>query len=100
MKQPTNLLVYQYVRSRKGHDIVTEKFTKALSSFGKSIKLDIQDAWKAITRVVVAPRSQMVLIMLNIISVSRKTFEKYTKFRVQIDESNEAACWDLFYRKP
>ena len=88
------------LEEEKGHGIVTENVTKALSSFGKSRKIDIQAVHKAITIVVVVPRSQMVLTMLNIISVSRKTFEKYTKFRVQIDESNEAACWDLFCRKP
>ena len=31
--------------------------------------------------------------------VSRKTLHKYTKFRVKIDENDEAVCWDTICRE-
>ena len=37
----------------------------------------------------------MVAIMSKMLHVSRKTLHKYTKFRVNMDENDEAACWDL-----
>ena len=42
----------------------------------------------------------MVEIMSKLLHVSRKTLDKYTKFRVWIDENNEATCWVLICRKP
>ena len=41
----------------------------------------------------------MVATMSNMLHVSRKTLHKYTKFRVNIDENNEAACWALICRE-
>ena len=41
----------------------------------------------------------MVTIMPKLLHVSRKMLHKYTKFRVKIDENDEAACWDLICRE-
>ena len=41
----------------------------------------------------------MVTTMSNMLHVSRKTLHKYTKFRVKIDENNEASCWALICRE-
>ena len=37
--------------------------------------------------------------MSKLLHVSTKTLHKYTKFRVNIDENDEAACWDLICRE-
>ena len=42
----------------------------------------------------------MVEKMASLLNVSKRTLFKYTKFRVQIDESDEVACWDLICREP
>ena len=41
----------------------------------------------------------MVARMSKLLHVSRKTLHKYTKFRVKIDENDEASCWDLICRE-
>ena len=41
----------------------------------------------------------MVATMSKLLHVSRKKMHKYTKFKVNIDENNEAACWDLICRE-
>ena len=41
----------------------------------------------------------MVGTMSKLLHISRKTLHKYTKFRVNIDENNEAACWALICRE-
>ena len=44
-------------------------------------------------------RQQMVTTMSKMIHVSRKTLHKHSKFRVQVDENDEIACWALITRK-
>ena len=44
-------------------------------------------------------RNRMVAKMSNMLHISRKTLYKYTKFRVKIDENDEAACWALICRE-
>ena len=73
-----------------------------LSTFGKSRKTDISATYRVITTAVVArstSRNRMVATMSNILHISRKTMHKYTKFRVNIDENDEADCWDLICRE-
>ena len=41
----------------------------------------------------------MVATMSKLLHVSRISLHKYTKFRVNIDENDEAASWDLIYRE-
>ena len=41
----------------------------------------------------------MVATMSKLLHVSRKKIHKYTKFRVKIDENNEASCWPLICRE-
>ena len=41
----------------------------------------------------------MVATMSKLLHVSRKTLHKYTKFRVKIDENDEAACLDVICRE-
>ena len=41
----------------------------------------------------------MVATMSKLLHVSRKKLHKYTKFRVKIDENNEASCWPLICRE-
>lgn len=38
--------------------------------------------------------------MSKLLHVSRKTLHKYTKFRVRIDENDEATCWAFICRQP
>ena len=41
----------------------------------------------------------MVTTLSRMLHVSRKTLHKYTKFKVKIDENDEAACWALICRE-
>ena len=41
----------------------------------------------------------MAATMSKLLHVSRKTLHKYTKFKVNIDENDEAACWALICRE-
>ena len=43
---------------------------------------------------------QMVTTMSKFLHVSRKTLHEHTKVRVQVDENDEDACWDLIYKQP
>ena len=43
--------------------------------------------------------NQMVTTMSKLLHVSRKTLHKYTKFRVKIDENDEATYWALICRE-
>ena len=37
--------------------------------------------------------------MSKLLHISRKTLQKYTKFKVKIDENDEASCWALICRE-
>ena len=41
----------------------------------------------------------MVTTMSKLLHVSRKTLHNHTKFRAQINENDEVACWDLITKK-
>ena len=41
----------------------------------------------------------MVATMSKLLHVSIKTLHKYTKFKLKIDENDEAACWALICRE-
>ena len=41
----------------------------------------------------------MVATMSKMLHVSIKTLHKYTKFRVNIDENDQASCWALICRE-
>ena len=104
LKNATKLLGFQDASSKKAREHVTENISNALSSFGKSRKVDIRAARRAITTAVVTPRTstkhQIVATMSKLLHVSRKTLHKYTKFRVRIDENDEATCWAFICRQP
>jgi len=44
--------------------------------------------------------NQMVATISSLLKVSKRILFKCTKFRVQIDENDEVACWALICRKP
>ena len=73
-----------------------------LYSFKKSIKLDIHATHREIATFFVEltnSRNRMVATMSSLLKVSKRTLFKYTKFRVQIDENGEVACWALICRQ-
>ena len=91
-------LGFKDVKNKNPCENVTKNVTIALSAFGKPRKTDINAARREITIVIVArstSRNQMVATMSKLLHVSRKTMHKYTKFRVNIDENDEVACWAL-----
>ena len=94
------MLGFKDVKNKNACENVVENVTTTLSAFGKSRKNDIRAARRAITTAIVArstSKNRMVATMSN---VSRRTLHKYTKFRVKIDENDEASCWDLICREP
>ena len=102
LKCATKLLVFKDVKNKNACENVTENVTTTLSAFGKSRKMDIRDACREITTIIMAQsmsRNRMVATMSKMLHVSRKTMHKYTKFRVKIDEKDEDACWALICRE-
>ena len=102
MKRATKLLGFKDVKNKNACENVTKNVTIALSAFGKSRKTDISAARREITTAIVARSTsinQMVATMSNSLHGLRKTLHKYTKFRVKIDENDEAACWALICRE-
>ena len=90
------------VKNKNACENIKEIVTTALSAFGKSRKSDIRAARREITTAVVAisiSRNQRVATMSKLLHISRITLHKYTKFRVKIDENDEAACWALICRE-
>ena len=99
IKRATKLLGFKDVKNKNTCENVVENVTTA---FGKLRKNDIRAARREITTAIVAQstsRNRMVATMLKLLHVSRKTIRKYTKFRVKIDENDEATCWDLICRE-
>ena len=98
MKCVTNLLGFQDAKTKKICENAIENVRIALSSFGKSRNDDIRDVRREITMAIAAPstsRNWMVSTMASSLNVSKRILFKYTKFRVWIDENDEASCWDL-----
>ena len=101
-KRATNLLGFKDVNYKNACKNVTKNVTTTLYSFGKSRKTDISIAHREIKTAIVARstlRNRMVVTMSKLLHVSRKMLHKYTKFRVNIDENDEVACWDLICRE-
>ena len=102
LKHATKLLGFKDVKNKNACKNVTKNVTNALSAFGKSRKTDISIARREIKTAIVARstlRNRMVVTMSKLLHVSRKILHKYTKFRVNIDENDEVACWDLICRE-
>ena len=103
MKHAIKLLGFQDAKTKKTCKNEIENIKIALSSFGKSRNDNIRDVRREITMAIAAPstsRNQMVSTMASSLNVSKRILFKYTKFRVRIDENDEASCWDLICREP
>lgn len=71
--------------------------------FGKSRKLDVRDTCREITTVIFArstSRQKKLERMSKLLHVSRKTLQKHTKFKVQVNENDESSCWALITMQP
>ena len=93
---------FKDVKNKNACENVTENITTALSTFGNSRKTDINAARREITTVIMArntSRNRMVTTMSKLLHISRKTLHKYTKFRVKMDEKDEATCWALICKE-
>ena len=89
---------FKDVKNKHACENVIENVTTTLSTFGKSREIGIRAARREITTTIVAQstsRNRMVTTMSKMLYISRKTLHKYTKFRVNIDEKDEATCWAL-----
>ena len=71
--------------------------------FGKSIKPNIQVDHREITTIVVSPRTSISSFMTKMQKenyISRRKMRRASKFKVCINENNEATYWDVICRKP
>ena len=98
MKHATKLLDFKDVKNKNA----CENVTTALSTFGKSRKTYISVPHREITTIIVARSTsinRVVATMSKMLHVSRKKLHKYTKFKVKIDENDEAACLPLICKE-
>ena len=96
------MLGFKDAKNKNACENVTKNVTTTLSAFGKSRKYDITNTRREITTAIVArstSRNQMVTTMSRLPHVSRKTLHKYIKFILNIDENDEAPCWDIICRE-
>ena len=97
------MLGFQDSKSTNSRVNAAKNISKAFSKFGKYIKLDNQTTCHIIMTTTVESRTsshQTVTTMSKLLHILRKTLHKHTKFRVQVDENDEATRWDFICRKP
>jgi hypothetical protein len=82
---------------------VFDNITSVLKSFGKSRKIDVIVACRAIQTTFVSSsniKDCLTRHMEKTMGTSRKTLHKHRKFQLQIDANDELACWTVISRQP
>jgi hypothetical protein len=77
--------------------------TSVLKAFGKSQKKVVSVARRVIQTAVVSSsniKDRLTKHMKNVMGTSRKKLYKHRKFRLQIDENDELACWIVISKQP
>ena len=78
-----------------------ENIGDAIKKFGKSKKKETSAARSAIQIAIVLAstiQKRLTAQLAQVIGTSRKTLYKHRKFRMQIDENDELACWAIICR--
>ena len=87
----------------KGEAKSVQNIADALKTIGKSKKKDTSAARRIIQTTIISSSTRQKHFKTQIAKVtgtSRKTLYKYKKFRLQIDENDEIACWEIICRQP
>ena len=104
LEAATSLLgIHKETKESKLEHNVIEDITDAIKKFGKSRKKDISAARRAIQTAIVSAstrQKRLTTQLAQAIGTSRKTLYKHSKFRMQIDENDELACWEIICRQP
>ena len=104
LKGDTSLLgIHMVIKEQKVKHNVIENISNAIQKFGKSRNKYIKIEHRVIqtTIILVSTRHKHLITQLEkAIRTSRKTLYIHHKFRQQIDENNELACWDIICRAP
>jgi hypothetical protein len=82
---------------------VFDNITSVLKSFGKSRKIDVIVAHRAIQTTFVSSRNindRLTRHMEKMMGMSIKTLHKHRKFQLQLDANDELACWTVISRQP
>ena len=88
--------------SKLKHNVI-EIIGDAIKFFGKSRKKDTSAACRAIQKAIVSASTRQKRLTTQLaqeIGTSGKTLYKHSKFRMQIDENDELACWEIICRQP
>ena len=88
--------------SKLKHNVI-ENIGDAIKKFEKSRKKDTSAACRAIQTAIVSAstrQKRLTTQLAQAIGTSRKTLYKHSKFRMQIDENDELACWAIICRQP
>ena len=84
------------------HNVI-ENIGDAIKKIQKSRKKDTSAACRAIQTTTVSAstrQKRLTTRLAQAIGTSRKTLYKHSKFRMQIDEDDELACWAIICRQP
>ena len=100
----TSLLgIHEVTRELKLKHNVIENIGDAINFFEKSRKKNISAARRAIQTTIVSASTRqkgLTTKLTQAIGTSRKKLYKHSKFKMQIDQNDELACWAIICRQP